>query len=358
MAIRSMIILFAATSIGCGDDDNAHTPLARPSPTTPAPPLPGPGPLPTFIQPTKVCRDPVQGAAPGRQEGGKVCTWQAISGATEPGRNFADYADCDVVRTQRPYIPMPPNDTQPTQDPRLEDRAYVKELDWVRSEIAATGCACCHSMAAPLGPVRWTIDAPGNWVNTFADRDLAASAEWIDTSLFGRFEPQENNGFERRYGYPSTDPRRLQLFFEQELAHRGLDRRDFDQAPPTGGPLVEQTTFVPTSCTQGEGVGSDGLLQWSGGPARYVYVLTKGSKNPMIPPNLDTPSGTLWRADVPSDRDPVMPGSFRYGEVFGPLKQRHPAQGLPLALESGQTYYLYVTRDVFQPITRCLFVAP
>ena len=38
--------------------------------------------------------------------------------------------------------------------------------------------------------------------------------------------------------------------------------------------------------------------------------------------------------------------------------QRVPAEGAAPTLESGSTYFLVVLRDVAQPITRCLFVAP
>ena len=292
-------------------------------------------------------------------ENGEVCTWQAISGATEQGRAFADYADCKVVRTQRPYYPLPPHTGEQEPDPRMSNEEYVEETSWAASQIRTTGCACCHSLAAEMGPVRWTIDAPGNWVNTMNDRDLAASAEWISTAMFGRLPPEMNNGAERRYGFPSSDPERMRRFFENELAHRGRARAEFDDAPPTGGPLLEQAAYLPSACEGGEGVKADGVIAWSGGPARYIYVLERASANPTIPPNLDLPEGTLWRIDVPHDGTPLAPGSVRYGVVPRGAIQDHPVDGAaPMELESGEEYYLYVTRDVSQPITRCIFKAP
>lgn len=313
--------------------------------------------LPVFIQPTRECRAPLDGEPAGESGGGQVCTWQAIAGATEEGRLFYEYADCDVVRTQRPYFPQPPNDSQPEPDIRLSDPAYRAEADWVKSQIDATGCSCCHSVDAPQGPVRWSTDTPGNWPNSFSDRDLAAVAGLIDTSMFGRFSPEQNNGFERVHGIPSTDSERMRAFFLAELSHRGRDPEEFADAPPTGGLLLEQAAHVPSLCGEGEGVDADGLVHWSGGPARYVYVLAEGSENPTVPPDRDTPAGTLWRLDVPHRGVPMTTGSLRYGEVAPERIQRHPGQGRPPSLVAGERYYLYVSRDVFQPITRCIFHA-
>src|SRR5262245_45690077 len=53
-----------------------------------------------FIPPFVDCREPLDGE-PGMGPDGQVCTNVAISGSTEPGRYFPDYASCDVVLTQR-----------------------------------------------------------------------------------------------------------------------------------------------------------------------------------------------------------------------------------------------------------------
>lgn len=97
---------------------------------------------------------------------------------------------------------------------------------------------------------------------------------------------------------------------------------------------------------------------WAAAPARYIYILEAGSANPTVPPNLDLPKGTLWRLDVPHWGEPIPTGSIRYGEVPQDLVQRFPNEGPPANLTSGKLYYLYVNRDVFQPMTRCLFIAP
>ena len=69
-------------------------------------PLPESLPGGIFIQPRLVCSPPVAGDAPAA--GDSVCTYTAISACTEPGRDFADYGRCDIVRTQRPYSAQPP----------------------------------------------------------------------------------------------------------------------------------------------------------------------------------------------------------------------------------------------------------
>ncbi len=304
-----------------------------------------------FIQPFRECRP----AVAGDDSGSEICTWNAIAGATAEGHRFSDFAECGVVLTQRPYYPVPAYDGLDDDELRMEDPDYVRELDWVREQVNATGCACCHSSDAPDGPSRWSSDASGNWVRTMNDRDVALLADWLGTEMFGRFPPEDNNGFVRDGGIPSTDPERALRFFEEELAYRGRVPEDFDGQPPTGLPLVEQATFVPEPCGADEGVGRDGLVRWSGGPARYIYVMDEGSDNPTVPPNLDLPEGTLWRLDVPHTGVPLHSGAVEFGNPPDGLTQRFPTQGRPSELVPGRSYYLYVTQDVFRPITRCVF---
>jgi hypothetical protein len=145
-------------------------------------------------------------------------------------------------------------------------------------------------------------------------------------------------------------------FFANELQNRGRTRENFADATPFGGPIYTQMTFRPSACVGTDGIARDGTISWSGGTARYVYVLRPDSANPGVPPNLDTPAGTLWRIDVPFDGMPLSSG-IRYGVVPPGVSQRVPMGSTPPALQAGTQYYLYVLQDVGIPITRCLFTA-
>ena len=116
------------------------------------------------------------------------------------------------------------------------------------------------------------------------------------------------------------------------LADGVRTRDEFANDVYGAGPLDEQLNYEPEACSEAEGVGSDGLLRWLPGRARYVYVLEVDAFAPTVPPNLDLPDGTLWRLDL-------------------------PLEGAPVALEAGKQYYLYVLADVLYPISRCVFTA-
>jgi hypothetical protein len=314
--------------------------------------------LGVFRPPTQTCRAPLAGERPGAGPNGQVCTWNAISAATEEGRRYEDYASCEHVRTQRPYYPVEAAPARTTPDPRMSDPTYVAELTWVRSQVEASACVCCHSTrTVPSGTSNWYVEAPGNWMDSFHPSGLALGAGWIDSSSFGAYPSAQNNGFSRTLsGFPSTDPERMRRFFERELANRGRTRESFAGTEPFGGPIYAQQVYRPTPCADGYGVGADGVVRWSGAPARYVYVLDAGSANPGVPPNLDLPAGTRWRVDVPPTGSPIASG-ITYGRVPMGATQRFPEMGAPAALVAGTTYYLYVLLDVGVPVTRCTFTA-
>lgn len=320
---------------------------------------------PVFQQPKLVCKPPKSGEPPGRSANGEVCTWQMISGATEEGRNFADYADCGAVRTQRPYFPVPENERVRQADPRVNDAAYMTEVEWVRGQLRSSACVCCHSSKGPLGASNWNLDTPGNFVNGFNGRGLAMGAGWINAVGFGAFPKAENNGFERAdpehpnlSAFPTTDQARLVRFFEGELAARGHARSDFASETYGAGPLDEQRLYKPTACSADERIDADGSIRWRQGKARYVYVLDAGASSPGVPPNLDLPAGTLWQVQVPSEGKALGSGSIKYGTVPAGFTQRVPAAGAPERLVPGRSYYLYVLADIAQPLSRCLFTAP
>ncbi len=313
----------------------------------------------------QVCMDPIAGEPPGQSEDGKVCTWEIVSGATEEGRHFSDYASCDPVIRQRGYAPVPPNALAATADARLEEAGYAAEDAWVRTQINAGSCECCHSSdVATEGAAVFDTTAKGGLANQFNDRGLAMGAGWIPTVGFGTYPPEDNNGFERSSPenpylsiIPTTDQPRMMAFFEAELAHRGLTRQDFEGDVYGAGPLDAQLTYEPERCSTEEGVDADGVIRWAPGRARYVYVLEADAANPTVQPNLDTPEGTLWRVDLPADGSPVYSGTVTYGEVPAGMVQRVPEAGAPPALVAGKDYYLYASADVLYPISRCIFTA-
>lgn len=313
----------------------------------------------TAFQPFElVCVDPLDGEPTGSGPDGQVCTWQAISGNTEEGRKYVDYASCEPVFSQRPYFAIDVGWETADDDPRLTDTDYQEELSWVTSQVEAAACMCCHSSElAPAGPSMWYVEAGPIWTDSLTDAGAAMMAGWIDSTAFGRFEPADNNGFDRATtGLATTDVARMLAFWEADLARRGLSRDDFAEAAPFGGPLYDQLTYAPSACENGEGVAADGSVNWVGGDARYVYVLTTDSENPGVPPNLDLPAGTIWRLDVDWTAPP-LPSGISYGSVPEDTLQAFPESGAPPALESGEVYYLYVLADIYQPVTRCLFTA-
>ena len=322
--------------------------------------------LPIFQQPERVCKPPKAGEAAGKGPDGNVCTWSAIAGATEEGRDFDEYGDCSMVRTQRPYYPVPPAPTAKDPDPRLNDPAYLAESAWVQAQIRSSACVCCHTTKAPKGPSNWYLESGPNWVQSLYPRGLAMGAGWIDTVGFGAFPPEQNNGFSRatpdnpnHSAFPTTDDARMRRFFEAELAYRKKTKDDFKDEKYGAGPLDTQRFYVPTDCTEAQAIAKDGTITWLGGPARYLHLMEATSSSPGVPPNLDIPKGTLWRIDVDwRSGTPLESGSIRYGVAPQGTKQRVPESGAPPPLVSGQRYYLVIQKDIANPITRCLVTAP
>lgn len=308
-----------------------------------------------FIPPFLDCRAPLAGETAGPD--GKVCTAVSIAGATPPEKSFAQNASCDVVRTQRPYYPRAPAKVPSASDPRLKDAAFMGELAWAKSQIAATGCVCCHdSRITPRGPAQWDIAAEPLWLDTLSDTGLALFAGLADSSVLGAYPAAANHGFDRTAtGIPTTDTPRMKRFVDAELARRGITEAQARAVPPFGGPIYENSVRAPAACGPGEGVDPQGRVLFQGGRARYVYVLEAGSKNPGVPPNLDRPQGTVWRLDVLPSKEAVDSG-LRYGTTPAGSYQDTPAEGVAPALVKGKTYQLTALRDVGLPMTSCLFV--
>lgn len=307
--------------------------------------------------PNRVCRDDGMG--------GQLCVWNSIHGATKEGRSFREDAVCADSMSGRPYYPKDPNPRVTMEDPRRTDATYLAEEAWVKSQINATSCVCCHSSAAPNGAAIFDIDREGSLANQLTDRGIAHGSGLVNSIPLGAFPADQNNGFSKsdlqnpdHSIFLTTDPARMKAFWVREQEYRSLTAENFVGVPDGFGPLSEQYYYQPQACSAGEGVAADGTITWGKGRARYVYVLEADAQSPTVFPNLDLPAKTLWRLDVPADGSPLSSGSVKYGVVSEGTSQHFPTAGAPTALVSGTPYYLYVTADQVVPITRCLFTAP
>lgn len=318
-----------------------------------------------FREPQRKCFAPGPGEAPGHSDGGLICVWESIHGATEEGRSFRQDAVCDNSRSGRPYYPKDPDARFGEADPRRSDPTYLAEEAWVRSQINTASCVCCHSTAAPDGLASiFDIDREGSLANQLTDRGVAQGAGVVNSIPLGAFPAAVNNGFSKSdlvhpddSVFLTTDRARMKAFWQRELDHRGLTAANFVGVPDGFGPLSAQLYYQPKPCEGSEGIAADGTITWGNGRARYVYVLPATSRSPTVYPNLDLPEGTLWRLEVPPEGSPLTSGSVRYGVVREGTRQHFPVAGAPATLESGKQYYLYVSADQMVPITRCLITA-
>jgi hypothetical protein len=307
-----------------------------------------------WIPPYDDCRDPKPGET-GESADGKVCTHVMISGCTEPGKYYPDYASCAVVRTQRPFWEAPPAKVPSADDPRLQDAAFMGELAWMTQQLEASACTCCHDSRVLDGKVgQWDIDRGPIWLDTLSDTGLALFVGLADSSALGAYPASDNHGFDReRTGVPTTDTERMQKFLRAEMQHRGISEEQARAVPPFGGPIYTNLSMKSVECS-GQGVDPERRVQLTDQTARYVYVMRESTPNPGVAPNMDLPAGTLWRVDVLASAAP-MKGSFAYGSTPEGSFQVEPASQRAPALEQGQRYKLYALRDVGLPVINCTF---
>ncbi len=179
-------------------------------------------PAGVFIPPRLICQPPLDGDEDIASE--EVCTWNMISACTEEGLQYADYGSCDDVLTQRPYAGFTYPFTPDPEDPRLQDDAFLTELEWVTDQVEACACVCCHSsdVAPARGASGWFIEASDIWTDSVPDEGIAIFAGLADSTVFGAYNPDDNNGFQRTVtGLPSNDAERMRTFFLNEWLRRG-----------------------------------------------------------------------------------------------------------------------------------------
>jgi hypothetical protein len=308
-----------------------------------------------FIPPFETCRDPEPGES-GAGRNGKVCTNSLISACTEPGKYFADYGSCDVVRTQRPFWEEPPANEPAADDPRIDDAAFMDELAWMTQQVEACACVCCHDSRSFGGRFgQWDIALGPIWLDTLSDEGLVLFAGLADSTTLGAYPAEQNHGFDRtRTGIPTTDTARMQAFLNAELERRGISAEDAAEVPPFGGPLYTLAIAEPPACKPGEGIDEDGRIRWLSGEARYIHVAEQGTDNPGVPPNLDLPEGTLWRLDVLASAEALASG-VRYATTPKGSFQTLPESREAPELVRGQIYHLTVLADPGLPLANCEF---
>ena len=297
----------------------------------------------------------------------QVCIWQNAQGCAPAGLPFDSYGSCEVAMTTSARFYKFPGYKTETPTDVLEDPEWMKEAEWMRSELRACGCICCHDSTQGYEQgfaTAFDVGAQGVWTDTFTDFGLLTASGHIDTTLLGgSFDPATNHGFDRNHTiFPTTDVPRMKAFFEGEIARRGLTEEQIqeliDQVPYRFAGLYTNYTEETQPCGAGEGVAPDGTVHWAASSdARYVYVLEEGSANVADPPGLDNPEGMLWRLDVTYDGTPIPSGTLTYGVVPEDALQRRPEAGEAPALVEGTTYKLFVLRD-FGPLrlANCSFV--
>jgi len=116
----------------------------------------------------------------------------------------------------------------------LDDPEWVKEAEWMRSELRACGCICCHDSTQGYEQgfaTAFDVGAQGVWTDTFTDFGLLTASGHIDTTLLGgSFDPATNHGFDRNHTiFPTTDVPRMKAFFEGEIARRGLTEEQIQE---------------------------------------------------------------------------------------------------------------------------------
>jgi hypothetical protein len=302
---------------------------------------------------------PFESCQPSKTSKGHVCVQNYIAGAVSGDNEFVDYGQCEVVREQRPYWFVQPQGGDDPEDPRLKDPAFKKEYDWVVSQIRSVGCSCCHTAKSGVKSTKWDLDARGVFADQLSAFGLAVfTGENVDFHRLARFDPKDNYGFDQsQTAVPTQDPQRFRAFFLKEAERRGITVDELRAQRRFPGGAFDVAKDQPTTpCEAGIGVRSDGTVHWGKDAVRYVYVMRQETENPLGPPSLHRPEGTIWSIRMISAAEPLTSG-IAYGERPLGAKQEFPAlNAKPAALKSGETYKLLVAKDFLRLSTNCEFV--
>ena len=186
-----------------------------------------------------------------------------------------------------------------------------------------------------------------DWVGTISDRGIALAAGLVGKGIFVTVPAEENHGFAASGNvFVSTDPERMQAFFEREVEYRGLTDEDIELAARYYSfvPFADLVDEVPEPCPEGVGVDQEGILHWTLEGVRFLNIMQGNEQNPNIPP-LDSPDGTLWRFEATANAEAFTSGTLSYGAESDAQKaQRFPRDGSQApALVAGETYTLFAT---------------
>jgi len=277
------------------------------------------------------------------------CVWRSVVGTVPEGYRYTDLATCDEVFTQAPSWFVEPTQRYVSDIALLDDPEFAEELNWVQSQVESSGCACCHSSAANSGNTSgFDVSAPAVWTDTIENFQLAMiSGRLPDHILFGALDADVNHGFSREHTmFPSTDPERMQAFFNSEF-----DRRNGTLEEEIEGQAALDTFFdrleEPFSdcVTPWQGLIDDRVV-WDGDEEiRQFYVLEADAKTPGFPPNRDLPEGTVWAIYVNPDKNPIESGTIELGTLPDGAYQAFPADGSAPVFTPGETYRLFATPD-------------
>ena len=198
----------------------------------------------------------------------ELCVWHHPAGCVPEGMEFAEVVSCDTVRTNGPSWFIPPQRRFESDSDLFQDPEYRKELAWTRAQVAASGCACCHSSKVSGYASMFDIDAPGSWIDTLSMTGVVMGAGMTtEHTLLGYLEPAINFGFDRETTiFATTDVPRMQAFFE-EFERRGgsqpmLRQRRRHSSASIRVSLKNRPFVAPAK---------DWMLKaviWNGGPAR------------------------------------------------------------------------------------------
>ena len=277
----------------------------------------------------------------------QVCIWNHVSGAVPEGYAFTEFGTCEEVWTQGPSWFYHPEPLFESDESLLEDEAYMAELEWVRSQGKASGCACCHSSEMTGYASRWDYDAPGIWTDTMPPI-IVGRLVWPMSISSSVYSEDQNHGLTGEETLiPTTDTERMKAFFQGEFERRGGTQADIEAASEQFLTVNFQLFENPVDCIAPfEGIDENGMVIWNGTTARQIYIQELDADNPGFMPNFDLPEGTVWALYADPAGDGFESGEIRAGLAPSNGLQRVPADGSVPVLVPGQRYRLFVTPDI------------